>query len=515
MVDPARIRKYNSIHPTAGPVVYWMQRDQRVDDNWALIYAQEQAVAVNQPLLVVFCLAPGFLGATIRQYGFMLKGLAEVEKRLRMLGLPFILLRGYPVETLPVFLHVTTAGMLVTDFNPVKPVMQWKEQLTRVVKVAFHEADAHNIVPCRYISAKQEYAAFTLRKKVSHHLDRFLTEFPGLLPQPGFRWNTPYTDIEWYKAILWPKNVVGPDGSIPVAEWPDVAQPEPGVEALPGGTNGNDRQMVVQPDQSVEIPDNGATGIDWQATARSLKVDSSVAEVDWLAPGEEAARNGLRNFVECRLDHYATDRNFPDKPGQSDLSPWLHFGHISAQRVALEVRNSAADAASVGAYLEELIVRRELADNFCLHTENYDSFVAFQPWAQATLNKHRNDHRDFLYTVEQFENGETHDDLWNAAQREMIVKGKMHGFMRMYWAKKILEWTASPEEAMAIAIYLNDKYELDGRDPNGYAGIAWAIGGTHDRPWGERPVFGMIRFMNYQGCKRKFNVDAYIKGNLR
>jgi deoxyribodipyrimidine photo-lyase len=491
MVDPARIHQYNSITPTVGPVVYWMQRDQRVDDNWALIYAQEQAVAVNQPLFVVFCLAPGFLGATIRQYGFMLKGLAEVEKRLKMLGLPFVLLRGDPVESLPFFLHVTMAGMLVTDFNPVKPVMQWKEQLTRVVKVAFHEVDAHNIVPCRYISTKQEYAAFTLRKKVSHHLDRFLTGFPGLLPQPGFRWNTPYTDIEWYKAILWPKNVVGPDGSIPVAEWLDVVQPEQGVETRTGDTKRND----------------------WLEITEWLKVDSSVAEVDWLAPGEMSARDGLRNFVELRLERYATDRNFPDKPGQSDLSPWLHFGQISAQRVALEVRNSGADAASVGAYLEELIVRRELADNFCLHTENYDSFVAFQPWARATLDKHRSDRRDFFYTVEQFENGETHDDLWNAAQREMTSTGKMHGFMRMYWAKKILEWTASPEEAMAIAIYLNDKYELDGRDPNGYAGIAWAIGGTHDRPWGERPVFGMIRFMNYQGCKRKFDVKAYVGKN--
>ncbi len=488
MVDPARIHKYNSIYPTAGPVVYWMQRDQRVDDNWALIYAQEQAVAVNQPLLVVFCLAPGFLGATIRQYGFMLKGLAEVEKRMRMLGLPFILLRGYPVETLPVFLHVTTAGMLVTDFNPVKPVMQWKEQLTRVVKVAFHEADAHNIVPCRYISAKQEYAAFTLRKKVSHHLDRFLTEFPRLLPQPGFRWNTPYTDIEWYKAILWPKNVVGPDGSIPVAEWLDVVQAEQGVETRIGDTKRND----------------------WLEITEWLKVDRSVEEVDWLSPGETAARDGLRNFVERRLERYATDRNFPDKPGQSDLSPWLHFGQISAQRVALEVRNSGADAASVGAFLEELIVRRELADNFCLYTENYDSFDAFQPWARNTLNRHREDPREHHYGLRQLEHAETHDPLWNAAQREMIVKGKMHGFMRMYWAKKILEWTASPEEAMAIAIYLNDKYELDGRDPNGYAGIAWAIGGTHDRPWGERPVFGMIRFMNYQGCKRKFDVKAYI-----
>ena len=132
-------------------------------------------------------------------------------------------------------------------------------------------------------------------------------------------------------------------------------------------------------------------------------------------------------------------------------------------------------------------------------------------WAQKTLNEHRGDPRVHCYSLEQLENSETHDDLWNAAQQEMVITGKMHGFMRMYWAKKILEWTVSPEEAQSIAIYLNDKYELDGRDPNGYTGIAWSIGGVHDRPWGRRPVFGLIRYMNYNGCLRKFNVKAYLK----
>ena len=161
--------------------------------------------------------------------------------------------------------------------------------------------------------------------------------------------------------------------------------------------------------------------------------------------------------------------------------------------------------------LEELIVRRELADNFTFYNTQYASFDGFPAWAKQSLNEHRKDKREYLYSLKQFEQAETHDPLWNAAQTQMINKGKMHGYMRMYWAKKILEWTPSPEEAMMIAIYLNDKYELDGRDPNGYAGIAWSIGGVHDRAWFDRPVYGKVRYMNYRGCESKFNVKEYIR----
>ena len=161
--------------------------------------------------------------------------------------------------------------------------------------------------------------------------------------------------------------------------------------------------------------------------------------------------------------------------------------------------------------MEELIVRKELADNFCEYEENYDYFEGFHPWAQKTLNEHRNDKREYLYTSEEFEDAKTHDQLWNAAQIQMKRLGKMHGYMRMYWAKKILEWSPSPETALQTAIDLNDKYELDGRDPKGYTGIAWSIGGIHDRAWFERPVYGKIRYMNFNGCKSKFDVDKYIK----
>ena len=193
----------------------------------------------------------------------------------------------------------------------------------------------------------------------------------------------------------------------------------------------------------------------------------------------------------------------------SNLSPYLHFGQISAQRVALIV-NGLGNHPSAESFLEELIVRRELSDNFCYYNSDYDSFKGFPEWAKKTLNDHKKDEREFVYTLKKFEEAKTHEDLWNAAQMQLVNTGKLHGYMRMYWAKKILEWSKSPEEALKIAIYLNDKYELDGRDPNGYTGCAWAIGGVHDRAWAERPVYGKIRYMNRNGAKRKFDIEKYI-----
>jgi deoxyribodipyrimidine photo-lyase len=189
---------------------------------------------------------------------------------------------------------------------------------------------------------------------------------------------------------------------------------------------------------------------------------------------------------------------------------------ISAQRVVLDTlarngaRRSVAPAEARESFLEELVVRRELSDNFCLHMQEYDSWNAFPDWAQRTLDKHRNDGRDYVYDLPSLEAGKTHDPLWNAAQSEMRLTGTMHGYLRMYWAKKILEWSASPEDAVRHAIWLNDRYFIDGRDSNGYTGVAWSMGGVHDRPWQERPVFGMVRYMNYAGARRKFDVDHYV-----
>jgi deoxyribodipyrimidine photo-lyase len=250
---------------------------------------------------------------------------------------------------------------------------------------------------------------------------------------------------------------------------------------------------------------------DWDRLRGSLHVDTAVSEVTWIKAGERAARRALRDFTDKKLAVYSETRNDPTLDGQSNLSPYLHFGQLSAQRVALEVQGSAAGAESRESYLEELIVRRELSDNFCFYNGKYDALEGFPGWAQRTLNEHSGDEREHEYDLERLENAETHDDLWNAAQMEMVQTGKMHGYLRMYWAKKILEWSGSPEEALQMAIYLNDRYELDGRDPNGYVGCAWSIGGVHDRAWFERPVFGKIRYMSYNGCKSKFSVDGYIE----
>ena len=257
------------------------------------------------------------------------------------------------------------------------------------------------------------------------------------------------------------------------------------------------------------IDSDSKTNINWKIALSELKIDRSVKKVDWIVPGEDSARQRLE-ILKKSLKGYSVLRNDPTKNNLSNLSPYFHYGQLSTQRVAFEIKNSNLPVEDKDSFLEEMIVRRELSDNFCEYEPNYDQFDGFHAWAQKTLNEHRNDEREYLYPYEQFEEATTHDSLWNAAQMEMKVNGKMHGYMRMYWAKKILEWTPSPEIAQQIAINLNDKYQLDGRDPNGYVGVAWSIGGVHDRAWFERPVFGKVRYMNYNGCKRKFNVLEYV-----
>jgi len=239
--------------------------------------------------------------------------------------------------------------------------------------------------------------------------------------------------------------------------------------------------------------------------------DQSVGEVHWIHPGERAGNDLLADFLVHGLHSYSTKRNNPCVDGQSNLSPYFHFGQLAPQRAAWEVEKSTADQENKEAYLEELIIRRELSDNFCYYTHDYDRCTAFPDWARKSLDIHRGDVRPYLANLQILEDAGTEDELWNACQQDLVQQGKLHGYLRMYWAKKILEWSASPEEAMSNAIYLNDKYSLDGRDPNGYAGIAWSIGGVHDRAWAERPVFGKIRYMNSNGCKRKFDIAGYLK----
>ncbi|XP_015697109.2 deoxyribodipyrimidine photo-lyase [Oryza brachyantha] len=457
--SPAHPSRVRVIHPGGGgggPVVYWMLRDQRLADNWALLHAAGLAAAAESPLAIAFALFPKpfLLSARRRQLGFLLRGLRRLASSAAARRLPFFLLTGGPAE-IPALVRRLGASTLVTDFSPLRPV---REALDAVVGdlrqdapgVAVHQVDAHNVVPVWAASGKLEYSAKTFRSKVSKVMEEYMVEFPEL---PA------------------------------VAPW-DREQPE---------------------------------AVDWDALIERVCSEAeNVPEIDWCEPGEEAAMEALLGskdgFLTMRIKSYETDRNDPTKPrALSDLSPYLHFGHISVQRCALEAKKRRhLSPKSVDAFLEELVVRRELADNFCYYQPQYDSLSGAWDWARKTLMDHAADKREHSYTREQLENAKTHDPLWNASQLEMVYHGKMHGFMRMYWAKKILEWTSGPEEALSIAIYLNDKYEIDGRDPSGYVGCMWSICGLHDQGWKERPVFGKIRYMNYAGCKRKFDVDAYI-----
>ena len=243
-----------------------------------------------------------------------------------------------------------------------------------------------------------------------------------------------------------------------------------------------------------------------------LPLNRRASPVSSFKGGTAEGMRLLRRFIVERLADYDTARNQPHLAGTSELSAYLHFGHLSPLTIALAAREADAPETAKAAFLEELIVRREVAINFVARNPNYDRLAGCPEWARKTLAEHAADPRPYLYTEAQLEAAETHDPLWNAAQFEMVVTGRMHGYLRMYWAKKILEWTRTPEEAFEIAVRLNDRYELDGRDPNGYTGIAWAIGGKHDRPWGpKRPVFGTIRYMSAQGCARKFDTGAYIE----
>jgi deoxyribodipyrimidine photo-lyase len=238
-----------------------------------------------------------------------------------------------------------------------------------------------------------------------------------------------------------------------------------------------------------------------------LNIDRSVLAVKNFKGGTTEAKKRLTDFIKNKLDDYADLRNNPCLDATSNMSPYLHFGQISPLYIALKVADSNARSKEV--YLEELIVRRELSYNFVYYNNNYDKFFCLPPWAKNTLNFHGRDKRKYVYSLEEFEHAKTHDPYWNAAQKEMVITGKMHGYMRMYWGKKILEWTRSPRQAFKIALFLNNKYELDGRDPNGFAGVAWCFG-KHDRAWSERKVFGKIRYMNAAGLKRKFNPELYV-----
>jgi len=425
-----------------GPVVYWMSRDQRLRDNWALYHAWARAREDGRPLGIMFCLAPGFLGASPRHYRFMMEGLKETIGAAERLGFPFFLLEGDPSVEAPRFLREWKVSLTITDFDPLRQKADWRAAAMEGCDSGFEEVDAHNIVPCWAASPKQEFAAATFRPKMKRHLPDRLEHLP---PSPS-------------RAMDWPGEVSG-------------------------------------------------------ERSKALQRYDALADGRWKG-GPSQAWQALDDFIRERLSGYGEKRNDPNLNWTSWLSPYLHFGMISAQRVALTVRAAEAPQADKDAFLEELVVRRELSDNFCHYNRKYDSAEGFPAWARATLREHLGDRRDYLYTENELEHAKTHDRLWNAAQVQMTIEGKMHGWLRMYWAKKVLEWTETPAEALRIVNSLNDRYEMDGRDPNGYVGAAWSIGGVHDRAWTERKIFGKVRYMNLNGAYRKFDVDRFISSYL-
>jgi deoxyribodipyrimidine photo-lyase len=241
-----------------------------------------------------------------------------------------------------------------------------------------------------------------------------------------------------------------------------------------------------------------------------LSLDESVSPVDTFRGGREDATRLLDVFIKDKLKYYNDLRNDPAADYGSQLSPYLHFGQISPLEIALKVDRARGKARGVKeAFLEELIVRRELSMNFVHYNAHYDSYQALPDWAKKTLKAHEKDKREYVYSLKAWEEARTHDPYWNAAQREMVITGKMHNYMRMYWGKKILEWSKTPGEAYRTALYLNNRYELDGRDPNGFAGVAWCFG-KHDRAWAERSIFGKVRYMNAAGLRRKFDIEKYV-----
>ena len=239
-----------------------------------------------------------------------------------------------------------------------------------------------------------------------------------------------------------------------------------------------------------------------------LPLDRGAGRVRTYVGGTGEAKKRLREFIARKLALYAEMRNDPNVDAVSQMSPYLHFGQISPLTIALEVLKSGKPNAE--AYLEELIVRRELSMNFVYYNGQYDRFEGLPDWVRKTLKEHEKDEREALYSPAELEGARTADPYWNAAQREMVVTGKMHNYMRMYWGKRIIEWTRTPEEAFSIALRLNNKYELDGRDPNGFTGVAWCFG-KHDRAWPTHPILGKIRIMKASGLRRKFDADAYAR----
>jgi deoxyribodipyrimidine photo-lyase len=339
------------------------------------------------------------------------------------------------------------ACLLVTDRGYLRLHKHWRATVAREAPCRVVQVEDNVVVPIEQVADKAEHAARTIRPKINRQRDQYLVELR----------TTPVN-----------------------------------LSSLGLAISGVDISDPVQ-------------------AAKRLKLDTSVAPVSRLfRGGTAAAKHTLATFIDKRFSAYQKHRNQPQTDDTSYMAMYLHFGQISPIYAALKVRDCGAAQENIDSYLEELIVRRELAVNFCYYTDDYDRYSCIPDWAKRTLAQHKDDPRDPYYTREQLEQAKTHDPYWNAAMNEMRYTGYMHNYMRMYWGKKVIEWSSSPEYAYETLLYLNNRYFLDGRDPNSYVGVAWCFG-VHDRAWTERPVLGKLRYMNASGLKRKADPEAYVE----
>ena len=430
-------------------VVYWMQRAQRGVDNHAVDLAVKIANLLRLPLVVYFAAISNFPHANLRHYAFLNEGLPDIEADLAARNISFIMRRA-PHHSHERFLADVRAALLIGDENAMREPERWRKQLASRLKIPFWTVDTDVVIPSKLIE-KAQYGAYTIRPRLYRLLPEYLQPYENL-----------HAEHAWKR---------------------------------PRGFH--------------------ADSVHEDITRGWKDFDRSVAPIEAWQGGTHAALKRLKVFTGRLLRDYEAQRNHPEIDGTSCMSPYLHFGHVGPITIAL-----AVDAAAKGdkklqvarnSYFNELIVWRELAINFVRYTPTYDLPDCAESWAKVTIAKHARDEREYLYTLRQLEQAQTHDDLWNAGQTQMVRHGWMHNYARMYWAKKILEWTADIAAAMKYAIHLNDKYSLDGRDPNGYAGIAWAILGKFDRAWGERPIFGKIRYMSGASTGKKFDSKKYIQ----
>jgi deoxyribodipyrimidine photo-lyase len=447
-VDPARIQPLREAPVQNGRyVLYWMQQSQRAAHNPALEYALHRAQEEGLPLLVVFGLMADYPAANRRHYVFMLEGLRETQARLAERGVQMVVHRGAPPEV--ALRAAPDAALLVTDRGYLRHQKQWRARVAAEAPCPVVQVEGDVVVPVETVTDKAEYAARTIRPKIHEHLDRFLR-----LPE---------------------------------------------------------RVAVERPSLALDV-DDGLALDDVSAVADRLALDDSVPPVRGLFRGGTAAAEALlEDFRREHLSGYDDNRNQVQSDAVSHMSKYLHFGQVSPVWLARTIQSSDAPEADVESYLEELVVRRELAVNHVhFWPDTYDRYDCLPDWARETLDAHADDEREHVYSAAELEQGETHDPYWNAAMKEMRTTGYMHNYMRMYWGKKILEWTPDPRTAFNRALTLNNRYFLDGRDPNSYANVAWLFG-LHDRGWKERPVYGKVRYMSRGGLERKADPDAYVE----